>query len=170
MKIKIITAKIMPNTLITAQELMESGLPISFDITEKELEQSISTVEQFYVVPRIGDLQWTQLIEHPTDYDVAINGGTTLAGLKQSEYHLVFAWVMWDRFRVTRYTSVQKDSDESTAPSARDIIDVASQHYEIGEVFLRGVLKFLQIEDNGVQNGFIFGELMPVHTSFIHKH
>ena len=160
----------MPNNIITAQDFFDSGLPVSTDITEQEVTFAITSVEQFYVVPRIGDLQWAQLIEHPTDYDTAINGGTTLAGLKMAEYHLVFAYLLYDKIRLTRYSSVIKNDEHSTDPSLKDVRDLASFHLEQGEWFLRGVLKFLQIEDTGVRNNYVFGELLMEVTGYIHKH
>lgn len=148
----------MPN-IITAQDFFDCGLPVSTDITEQEVTFAVTSVEQFYIVPRVGDLKWAQLIEHPTDYDVAINGGTTLAGLKMAEYHLVFSYLLYDRMRLTRYSSVVKNDEHSTDPSLKDTLEISRFHWEQGEVFLRDVLKYLQIEDKGVHNNLIFGEL-----------
>lgn len=150
----------MPNNIITAQGFFDCGLPVSTDITEQEVTFAITSVEQFYVVPRIGGLKWAQLIEHPTDYDTAINGGTTLAGLKIAEYHLVFAYLLYDKMRLTRYSSVIKNDEHSTDPSREDVLEISKFHWEQGEVFLRDVLKYLQIEDKGCKNNLLFNELI----------
>lgn len=155
--------------ILTAQEFLDSGLPIASDITETEAAMSINTVEQFYMRPRIGDLKWADMVTNPTEYETAIEGGVTLAGLKQAEMHLVYAWCLYDRYRVTRYTTVVKNDEHSADPSKDEIMDVAKQHWEIGEVFVRELLKYLQIKDNGCRNNLIFDELLYPPTRSSHK-
>lgn len=146
--------------IITAQYFMDCGLPVASDISEAEIDMSIKTVEQGFVRPRIGDLKWADICTNPSEYETALDGGVTLAGLKFAECHLVFAYMLYDKMRLTRYTTVVKNDEHSENPSRKDIMDIASMHWEQGETALRELLKYLQIKDNGCRNNLIFDELL----------
>lgn len=146
--------------IITVDEFFNSGIPTSTDIDGQEVDLSIKTVEQYYVRPRIGNEKWEDIAENPTEYEEALNGSNTLSGLKLAMYHLVFAYMLLDKIRLTRYTPTIKDDEHSTEPSLYDVKQIASAHWELGETFVRECLNFLQIEDKGCKNNLLFNELI----------
>lgn len=147
--------------ICSAQYIIDSGLPISSDISDREIEYACRTVEQFYVKPMLGSELYSDIVSDTThQYDDIVNGTDEVAGLELAISHLVFAYLAYDNTRITRYTSVVKDSDESENPSREDLLAVAKHHWEIGMVFVREVLEFLQIEIPKSYNNMIFSELI----------
>ena len=147
--------------ICTSQFLIDCGLPISNDISEREIEYAIRTVEQFYVKPMIGSELYSDIVSDTThQYDDIIHGTSELAGLELGISHLVFGYMIYDNTRLTRYSSVVKDSDESTKPSREDLLAVAKHHWEIGCSFVIEVCRFLQIETPKANNNLIFSELL----------
>lgn len=147
--------------ICTSQFLIDCGLPISNDISEREIEYAIKTVEQFYVKPMIGSELYSDIVSDTThQYDDIIHGTSELAGLELAISHLVFGYMIYDNTRLTRYSSVVKDSDESTKPSREDLLAVAKHHWEIGCSFVIEVCRFLQIETPKANNNLIFSELL----------
>lgn len=155
--------------IITAQEFFDSGIPVASDIAENEVTFAISTVEQMYMRPRIGNEKWADMAANPGNYYIELNGGVTVPGLKAAMYHLVMAYMMYDKIRLTRYTPVMKNDEHSTEPSISEIKAIASQHWEIGECFAKDVLDYMQIKDNGCRNNLIFDELLYPPTRSSHK-
>ena len=145
---------------ITATEFMNSGLGVSTDITDPEIEMAIKTVEQFYVKPVFGDETWSNICQHPASYAEMISGTDTLAGLKAAEYHLVFAYMLYDNVRLTRYASVIKNDEHSNEPSREDLLKAAAYHWEIGSTFVLECSKFIGIEKPKQLNNLIFNELL----------
>lgn len=140
---------------------MDCGLPISSDISEREIEYAIKTVEQFYLKPMLGAELYADIDTDTThQYDDIIHGTSELAGLEMAISHLVFGYLIYDNTRLTRYSSVVKDSDESDNPSREDLLAISKHHWEIGMVFVREVLKFLQIETPKTCSNMIFSELI----------
>lgn len=147
--------------ICSCQFLIDCGLPISNDISERELEYAIKTVEQFYVKPMLGGKLYADIDTDAThQYDDIIHGTSELAGLETAITHLVFGYLIYDNTRLTRYSTVVKDSDESTKPSREDLLAVAKHHWEMGCAFVIEVCKFLQIETPKANNNLIFGELL----------
>lgn len=146
--------------ILTPTYFMDSGIPVSSDISESEVTLAIKTCEQFYVKPRLGADKYADIVENPTEYAEIINGTDTLCGLKLMETHLVFAYMLYDMMRLTRYSSVVKRSDESEAPKRDDILALAKHHYEIAEAFMVEIAESLQIKIEPHYNNFIFGELL----------
>ncbi len=148
--------------MICSEEyIVNCGLPISSDITAQEIEYSIRTVEQFYVKPIIGSELYSEIDSDTThQYDDVIHGTSELAGLELAISHLVFGYMIFDNTRLTRYSSVVKDSDESENQSREDLLAISKHHWEIGMVFVREVLKFLQIKAPKSYNNMIFSELI----------
>lgn len=147
--------------ICTSQFLIDCGLPISNDISEREIEYAIRTVEQFYVKPMLGSELYSCIVSDAAhQYDGIIHGTSELAGLELAISHLVFGYMIYDNTRLTRYSSVVKDSDESTKPSREDLLAVAKHHWEIGCSFVIEVCKFLQIETPKSSNNLIFSELL----------
>lgn len=117
-------------TLITTQQFLDSGLPISDDIRTAEIEFAIKTVEKVYLKPFIGEELYKQLIDSPATHTSLLNETSYANGIRYSEYEMVFAWLLYDRMRLTRYTSVIKDDEHSDEPSADDIMNLCSMHWE----------------------------------------
>ena len=118
------------STLITVNDFINSGLPVSDDIRTEEIQFAIKTVEKTYLKNFIGAELYKQLIDSPTDYSNLLNETDYTNGIKHSEYEMVFAWLMYDRMRLTRYASVIKDDEHSTDPSEDDIMSICSMHWE----------------------------------------
>lgn len=116
--------------LITADDFLNSGLPVSDDIRHEEVEFAISTVERNYLKPFIGAELYSKLVANPLEYETLLEETPLTNGIRHAECEMVFAWMLFDRFRATRYTSVVKDSEESSEPSENEIMSVCSMHWE----------------------------------------
>ena len=147
--------------ILTAEKFLACGLPVSSDLGEKEVEMTIRTFEMFYLKPILGDELYGDIV-NDTDhtYDDAVLGTDTLAGLETAIEHGVFALMLYDSVRLTRYGSVRKESSESSNPSRDDILAVAKQHAEISLAFILDVCKFLDVKPNLEHNSFVFTELI----------
>ena len=147
-------------TICTPNDIFNSGLPISTDIREEEVSLAIKTVSQFYLKNAIGAELYAAIMQDTThQYDDIVLGTDTLAGLRLALEHGVFAYLLYDTIRATRYGSVAKRSDESENPKREDILALSKHHWEICEVFVREVAESLQIEMPKGTNNFIFNEL-----------
>lgn len=147
--------------LIDATYFLESGLPTSDDIRYAEVELAIRTVEQAVVKERLGATLWTDILADPEQYSEAVDGSDGVAGLKLAELHLSFAYLLYDRTRLVRYSSVVKNDEHSENPSRADVLASAKNHWELGMQFLLEVCKLLEVpSDDTVHNGLIMGELL----------
>lgn len=147
-------------TICTPNDIFNSGLPISTDIREEEVSLAIKTVSQFYLKNAIGAELYAAIMQDTThQYDDIVVGTDTIAGLRLALEHGVFAYLLYDTIRATRYGSVAKRSDESENPKREDILALSKHHWEICEVFVREVAESLQIEMPKGANNFIFNEL-----------
>ena len=125
----------MATTLITVNEYLDSGVNTSDDIRPREVEFVIKTVETIYLKPFISDELYTALL------DQSYANADLKNSIKFAEYHLVFAYMLYDRFRLTRYSSVIKDDEHSTDPSEDDIMSICSMHWENGiEIIIDALL------------------------------
>lgn len=159
--------------LITKDEFKNSGMPTSKDIigstTEpsKEVDIAITTVEEYYLKPRLTDQHYIDLLSNPTvgDNPILLNGGNItigtnirhFAGLKQGLYHLVFAYLLVYHYnRLTRYGSVRKDSEYSRDPDLEDLYAQAKIQWEIGMTFVEEIMDYYQIstDRNNLPNLF----------------
>lgn len=145
--------------IITATQFMNSGLPVSTDITDPEIEMAIKTVEQLYVKQMFGDEIWSDICQHPTSYSELINGTDTMAGLKMAEYHAVFAYMIYDDMRLTRYHAVIKNDEHSDNPSREDLLKLAKHHWEIFMIFVMECSKYAGAPKPTTYNNIIFSEL-----------
>lgn len=116
--------------LITADDFLNSGLPVSDDIRTEEVEFAISTVERNYLKPFIGAELYAELVSDPLEYETLLDETDTTNGIRHAEYEMVFAWMLFDRMRLTRYTAVVKDDEHSKDPSEQDIMSICSMHWE----------------------------------------
>ena len=148
--------------IINAQYFLESGLPTSDDIREDEVTLAIRTVEQAVVKPRLGaDLYSAILSDDSHQYDEAVDGSDEVAGLKLAELHLVFGYMLYDRTRLVRYSSVVKNDEHSENPSRADVLAAAKNHWEIGWMFLENVCEFLAVPKAVMEcNNLIMGEMI----------
>ena len=117
-------------TLITTQQFLDSGLPISDDIRTAEIEFAIKTVEKVYLKPFIGEELYKKIIDSPDTHTNLLDETNYTNGIRYSEYEMVFAWLLYDRMRLTRYTSVIKDDEHSDEPATDDIMNLCSMHWE----------------------------------------
>jgi len=145
--------------IITVSEFFNSGMPVSTDITDPEIEMAIKTVEQMYVKQMFGEL-WSDIAQHPVSYSELINGTDSMAGLKMAEYHLVFAYMIYDDMRLTRYHAVVKNDEHSENPSREDLLSIAKHHWEIGMTFVDECSKYAGVEREKHINNLIFNELV----------
>ena len=147
--------------ILDTNTYFDSGLPTSTDISAQEVEFAIKTVEQYYVKPRLGAELYADIVDNPDNYSEALNGSNNLAGLKTAIEHLTYAYMLWDRTRLTRYTTVLKNDEHSTEPKSEDLYQICKAHWEIGEVFVTEVCEFLQApEPKHPLNNLVFNELI----------
>lgn len=148
-------------TIVTPSDVINSGLPISSDITEQEVSLAINTVSQFYLKNVLGaDLYADIMQDTEHQYDDIVIGNDRIAGLRLAMEHGVFAYLIYDSIRLTRYGSVRKESDESQNPKIDEILSLAKHHWEICMAFVREIAESLQIEMPKGANNFIFNELL----------
>ena len=147
--------------ILDTNTYFDCGLPTSTDISAQEVEFAIKTIEQYYVKPRLGAELYADIVNNPDNYAEALNGSNNLAGLKTAVEHLVYAYMLWDRSRLTRYTTVIKNDEHSTEPKSEDLYQICKAHWEIGIAFLNEICEKLQApEPKYPANNLIFGELM----------
>ena len=145
--------------VITATEFMNSGMPVSTDITDAEIEMAIKTVEQMYVKQMFGEI-WPDIVQHPASYNELINGTDTMAGLKMAEHHLVFAYMIYDDMRLTRYHAVVKNDEHSENPGRDELLSIAKHHWEIGMTFVDECANYAGVKKEHRYNNLIFSELL----------
>lgn len=138
--------------LITASEFLDSGVRISNDISTSEVEFAIRTVEHFYLKPAITDEHYIYLNTNPEDPTniILLTGGVIegkeYAGLKYALYHLVFAWISTENQRITRYSTVEKNSEFSKNTEREDILQQARTHWDIGMSFVAEVMEYFGLD------------------------
>lgn len=150
------------NMLISVQEFLDSGLRVSSDVTEKEIEFAINTCENFYVKNRLTQDHYNDLLNNQTtepNKTLLIGGtidGVTYAGVKAAEFHLCYAYLMTDNMRVTRYSTMEKNSEFSKNSNREDILEQARLHWNVGISFLNEVMTYynLETEHNNGNNLF----------------
>ena len=119
--------------LISYEDFLDSGVPTSDDLRTEEIEYAIRTVETTYIKPLITSDYYVALSTgslSDDDYYV-LNGDGNVMGMKDAICHAVFAYMLWDRMRLTRYTTVIKDDEHSVNPDVNDIYDICQTHHEI---------------------------------------
>ena len=147
--------------IITVNELLTSGLPVSDEIDERKIEQAIFTSEQFILKPRIGDKLYIDIINQPSDFTLLLNGGVAeyeengtvmykyLAGLKRALLQLSFALLLRDNMSATTFGSVMKKEEYSEQASEERLNQVARYHTEVGLQFIKEVTDYLKIDNTG---------------------
>lgn len=146
--------------IITANDFINSGLPTSTDITTSEIDFAIKNIELYMVKSYLTDTIYNSIIETPQNYTQYIDGTTTIGGLKLAEYHLVFSYLLYDKIRLTRYSSVIKNDENSTDPAFSEVFELAQYHWNFGLHFLKEVCMGLNVLTDETYNDLIFSELI----------
>lgn len=147
--------------ILDSNTFIYSGLPVASDITSEEVEFAIKNVEHAIVKPRLGVDLYADIVENPSDYTEAVNGSNTVGGLLLAEENLVFAYLLYTKIRLTRYSTVVKDDEHSAEPALKDLLAFSKNYWETGFMLLDEVCEFLQIPaSENTLNNLIFGELM----------
>lgn len=161
----------MNDTIITEGELLAAMPKISDEVYSASMEMAIKDAELFFIKPRIGDDLYAEYIEHPTDHQTELYGGLVqqdgedsetiwLAGLRQAEFHLVYAHMLRDNAYVSVYgVSVKKD-EYSDQLSAEGIMKLAHYHWTIGNAYLRELCDYLGLKWNEAVNNDYFCEYL----------
>jgi len=143
---------------LTADEFLNSGLRVSDDISTYEIEEAISMVEDYFIRPHLTDEHFIELEAYndqteqdPEDDEyILINGGAIdnkrYAGLKKAEKYLVFAWLGVNMNRLTRYSTVEKNSEYSKSADTDNLERQMRLNHEIGEQFLKEVMSYYNID------------------------
>lgn len=138
--------------LIAVQSFLDSGVRVSSDITDKEITFAINTVENFYVKNALTQEHYNDLISNPNTPTnrILLRGGTidgiTYAGIMQAEYHLCYAYLLTENMRVTRYSTMEKNSEFSKNSNREDILEQARVHWDIGMAFVEEVMKYYDLD------------------------
>lgn len=149
--------------LLTSIEFTDSGLPTSSDISGPEIDMAIKTVEMQYLKSRLGSEKYIELNGPLTEFDeTLLNGGeltsnnTThyIAGIKFGLVHAVYAYLLFDRVRLTRYGSDVKDSGESHKPTDEELMNIVRVHWEIFESTIQEITTLLNIKPENYNNIF----------------
>lgn len=122
------------STLISTQDFINSGLPVSDDIRTEEIDASIKTTELVYLKPFLSSELYNALLS-PQYENVELKNI-----VKFADCHCVFAMMLYDRMRLTRYTAVIKEDEHSKEPSEEEILNVCSMHWEQGLQMIIDVL------------------------------
>lgn len=138
--------------LIAVQTFLNSGIRVSSDITEQEITFAINTVEQFYVKNALTQAHYNDLLNNPSTEPnrTLLRGGTidgiTYAGIMQAEYQLTYAYLLTENMRITRYSTMEKNSEFSKNSDREDILQQARVHWDIGMAFVEEVMKYYNLD------------------------
>lgn len=134
--------------MITYNEFINSGLPISDDLPDAEVDLAIATVTNYIVRPQLTDEFYNELLEDNTLKEKVLEGG-----LRAAYLHFTFAYIIYNAFRVTRFGTVEKLSDESSKVGSGDIYYISKRHQEIGQHYLCTIRDMYNIKTEN-QNNF----------------
>lgn len=156
--------------ILTYNDFIDSGMPTSNDIQQLEIEAAILTVEEFYLRKKLTDAIYVDLLNNPTTEPnkTLINGGniiidgvpTRYAGLKKAIAHLVFAYMLMDGYRLTRYGSVEKSSEYSIVVDRENLEDSARRHWYVGMDFVKEVMTYFNLDTTVNNTNDLFNTLL----------
>lgn len=157
------------NTIITEGELLAAMPRVSDESYSVNITMAIKDAELFYIKPRIGDELYAEYINSPMEHQTELYGGQVaqdgedsetvwLAGLRQAEFHLVYAHLLRDNAYVSVFGSVRKKDDYSEQLSVGDIMKLAHYHHTLGTAYLRELCEYLGIKWNDRTNNDYFNE------------
>ena len=143
--------------LITSNDIYNSGLSVSEEIPQANVERAIKTAEQFMVRPRLTDKVYIDFVNglHNDLLNGGIVGENYVTGLKEAEIELTFAVLLHQSINATTFGSVVKTDDYSKYAGYDDIADEAKRHIEIGLAYLKEITNILGIkEKDQILNNF----------------
>lgn len=140
--------------ILTIQEFLNMGFPMSDDIAEDRLKLAIETVEGTCVKYALTTEHYLDLINNPTSATnyILLNGGTiddqVFLGLKKAIGYIAFAWLMSSSYQVTRYGTVLKRSEfsDNKVNIDENDLNIATRRYlEIGIRLLKEIMSYYQL-------------------------
>lgn len=152
--------------LIAVQTFLNSGIRVSSDITEQEITFAINTVEQFYVKNALTQEHYNDLLNNPSTEPnrTLLRGGTidgiTYAGIMQAEYQLTYAYLLTENMRITRYSTMEKNSEFSKNSDREDILQQARVHWDIGMAFVEEVMKYYNLDTTHNKGNNLFETIL----------
>ncbi len=138
--------------ILSYNDFIDSGVRISSDVSQSEIEFAIKTIENFYLKPALTDEHYIELDTNPTvePNKTLIKGGVidgkSYSGLKHALCHLVYGYLMTEQQRVTRYSTVDKNSEFSKNTDREDILEQGRTHWNIGMSFVQEVMVYYGID------------------------
>lgn len=142
-------------SILTSQEFIDMGFPISNDIDTSRIQLAISTVEGTCVKNALTNEHYLDLMNNPssaTNY-ILLNGGTIddayYLGLKVAIGYMAFAWLMSSSYQVTRYGTVLKRSEfsDNKVSIDEDDLNIATRRYlEVGIGLLKEIMKYYELD------------------------
>lgn len=155
--------------IITVNDLLNSGLPVSEELSDERLQNAITTAEQYIVKPRLGNEMFVDIITEPEEYTVLLDGGiyelpdgkqTYITGLCAAVKELAYACLLRESIMATTFGSTRKKDDYSDAADEDTLYNVARYHTEIGMAYLKEVTDALNIDNSGKLLNNWFEELI----------
>lgn len=143
--------------LITTTDIYNSGLSVSEEIPQANVERAIKTAEQFMVRPRLTDKVYIDFVNglHNDLLNGGIVGESYVTGLKEAEIELTFAVLLHQSINATTFGSVVKIDDYSKYAGYDNIAEEAKRHIEIGLAYLKEITNILGIkEEDQILNNF----------------
>lgn len=129
--------------MISYNDLIDSGLPISNDIPEAEVEFAVKVVTDYVIKPQLTEEFYAELLADPS-----LRESVLAAGLEDAYLHFTFSYIVYHSFRVTRFGMVSKLSDESSKVPLEDINYIAKRHLEIGQHYLSTIKSLYNIQSD----------------------
>lgn len=154
----------MIQTILTVNDFLNSGMPTSDDIRAEEVQAAIQSVEYTYIKEALTDEIYIELLEATTpldpDVDAILNGGIindkAYLGLKFAICNMVWAWKANDVIRITRYSTVEKESEFSSRADLEKLDLQARTRWELGQAEIANICEYYDLPDpKNRLNGFI---------------
>lgn len=143
--------------MITYEEFLNSGLPVSDDIPAAEVSFAIDTVTHYIIRPQLGDALYAEMLADDTFKNKILSGGVeagkAFAGLRAAYYHLTFAYLVYNSYRLTRFGTVEKTSEESFQVPTEDRYFLSKRHAEIAQQYINEIKEAYNIKSDN-QNTF----------------
>lgn len=148
--------------IITVNDILNSGLPISDDIRASEIENAIEVSEFFWLKSLIGDEKYIDLNNDPISDEnyLLIHGGVYenkyLAGIKRALINYTFSYLILNNIRATRYGSVYKTDEYSENANPNDLQFNSRYYREIAEAYIRELSDIIEIKQGNDTNRLLY--------------
>lgn len=140
--------------MITYNEFINSGLPVSDDLPDAEVNLAIATVTNYIVRPQLTDEFYNELLEDPSLKAKILDGGVenskVFTGLRAAYFHLTFSYLVYNSYRLTRFGTVEKTNDESLQVQPEDRYFVSKRHSEIAQQYLNEIKTAYNIKSENI--------------------